>query len=141
MFIIETDIIYAVMKREDPLKSWARLILRKSKKLYCSSATLVEILSVLKALGKFGSVAPKIKVLGNFSNIEFLPITPSIANKAALIHTRKWLTFFDSFYAATALALDLTLVSSNTAFGSVPELKYMPISEYVSKVLGENITE
>lgn len=140
MFIIETDVIYAVMKREDPLKSWARLVLRKSRKLYCSSAVLVEVLSVLKALGKFESVAPKVRVLGNFPNIEFLPVTPEIADKAAGIHMKKQLTFFDSFYAATALALDVTLVSSDTAFGGVLGLKYMPISEYVSEVLGESIT-
>ncbi|HID90490.1 TPA: PIN domain-containing protein [Candidatus Bathyarchaeota archaeon] len=140
MFIIETDVIYAVMKREDPLKSRARLILRKARKLYCSSATLVEVLSVLKALGEFESIAPKIGVLGNLPNIGFLPVTPEIADKAARIHLKKQLTFFDSFYAATALALDATLVSSDTAFEGVPGLKYMPISEYVSEVLGESIT-
>ena len=140
MFIIESDVIYAVMKREDPLKSLARLILRKSRKLYCSSATLVEVLSVLKALGKFESVAPKVRVLGNFPNIEFVSVTPEIADKATRIHMKKQLTFFDSFYAATALALNLTLVSSDTAFGGLRGLKYMPISKYVSEVLGESIT-
>lgn len=140
MFIIETDIIYAVMKREDPLKSWARLILRRSRRLYCSSASLVEVLSVLKALGKFESVAPKVGALGNFPNIEFLPVTPEVADKAAGIHMKGQLTFFDSFYAATALVLDATLVSSDTAFKGVPRLRYMSVDEYVSGVLGESIT-
>jgi len=140
MFIIETDVIYAVMKREDSLKSLARLVLRKSRKLYCSSASLMEVLSVLKALGKFESVAPKVRALGNFSNIEFLPVTPEIADKAAGIHMKKQLTFFDSFYAATALVLDATLVSSDAAFESVPGLKYLSVNRYVSEVLSESIT-
>lgn len=140
MFIIETDVIYAVMKREDSLKGLARLVLRKSRKLYCSSASLVEVLSVLKALGKFESVASKVSLLGNFPNIEFLPVTPEIASKAASIHMEGQLTFFDSFYAATALVLDATLVSSDVAFEGVPGLKYMSVSEYVSEVLGESVT-
>lgn len=135
MYIVETDIIYAIMKRRDPLKSDAKLVLKKSRKLYCSSATLVELLSVLKALGKFETVAPKIRALDNFTNIEFLPVTPEIADKATEIHMRKQLTFFDSFYAATALALGLTLVSSDADFKGVLGLKYMPVSEYVSEVL------
>lgn len=139
MFIIETDIIYAVMKREDSLKSLARLVLRKSRKLYCSSASLVEVLSVLKALDKFESVARKVGALGDFPNIEFLPVTPEIADKAAGIHTRRQLTFFDSFYAATALVLNATLISSDAAFEGVPGLKYMSVKEYVSEVLGESI--
>ena len=140
MFIIETDVIYAVMKREDSLKGLARLVLGKSRKLYCSSASLVEVLSVLKALGKFESVAPKVSLLGDFPNIEFLSVTPEIADKVAGIHMKRQLTFFDSFYAATALVLDATLVSSDAAFEGVPGLKYMPVSQYVSEVLGESIT-
>jgi predicted nucleic acid-binding protein len=140
MFIIETDVIYAVMKREDSLKGLARLVLGKSRKLYCSSVSLVEVLSVLKALGKFESVAPKVSLLGDFPNIEFLSVTPEIADKAAGIHMKRQLTFFDSFYAATALVLDATLVSSDAAFEGVPGLKYMPVSQYVSEVLGESIT-
>lgn len=140
MYIIETDIVYAVMKRKDPLKGWAKLILRKSRKLYCSSATLVEVLSVLKALGRFESLALKVSVLSNFPNIEFLPVTPEIAGKAASIRMEGQLTFFDSFYAATALVLDATLVSSDAAFEGMPGLKYMSVSEYVSEVLGESVT-
>lgn len=140
MFIIETDIIYAVMKRDDPLKSRARLILRRSRRLYCSSASLVEVLSVLKALGKFEAVAPKVGVLGNLPNIEFLPVTPEVADKAAGIHMRGLLTFFDSVYAATALVLDATLVSSDTAFEGLSGLKYMSLDEYVSEVLGGSTT-
>jgi predicted nucleic acid-binding protein len=140
MFIIETDVIYAVMKREDSLKGLARLVLGKSRKLYCSSVSLVEVLSVLKALGKFESIAPKVSLLGDFPNIEFLSVTPEIADKAAGIHMKRQLTFFDSFYAATALVLDATLVSSDAAFEGVPGLKYMPVSQYVSEVLGGSIT-
>ena len=138
-FIIETDVIYAVMKREDSLKRLARLVLTRSKKLLCSSASLVEILSVLKALGRFESLASKIGLLGSFSNIEFVPVTPEIAEKAADIHMKRKLTFFDSFYAATAMVLDATLVSSDTAFEKVPGLKYMSVNEYVSEVLGERV--
>ncbi|KPV63119.1 MAG: hypothetical protein AOA65_1431 [Candidatus Bathyarchaeota archaeon BA1] len=49
------------------------------------------------------------------------------------------LTFSDSFYAAAALALELTLVSSDATFKYIPRLKYMPINEYVSSILGESV--
>jgi hypothetical protein len=38
------------MKKEGPLKEKAKQILKKSKELHCSSATIVEIFSVLKAI-------------------------------------------------------------------------------------------
>jgi len=138
--MIETDVIYAVMKREDSLKRLARLVLTKSRRLLCSSVSFVEVLSVLKALGKFESLASKVGLLGSFSNIEFVPVTPEIAEKAADIHMKGKLTFFDSFYAATAIVLDATLVSSDTAFKEVAGLRYMSVSDYVSKVLGERVT-
>ena len=135
MFLIETDLIYAIMKKEDPLKEKAKQILKRSRQLHCSSATIVEIFSILKALDRFTSVAPKVKALANFLNLSFLPITPDVADQAAQIHSAGLLTFFDSFYAATALASDMTLISSDKAFANVPNLKFMSINEYVSKVL------
>jgi len=123
--MIETDVIYAVMKREDSLKKLARLALAKSRRLLCSSVSLVEVLSVLKALGKFESLASKVGLLGSFSNIEFVPVTPEVAEKATEIHMKGKLTFFDSFYAATAMVLDATLVSSDAAFKEVAGLRYM----------------
>jgi len=136
MFLIETDLIYAIMKKEDPLKDKAKQILKKSKELHCSSATIVEIFSVLKALDRFRSVAPKIKALANLPNLSFTPITPDVAERAAEIHSAGLLTFFDSFYAATALASDMTLVSSDKAFAKIPNLKFISIDEYLSKVNG-----
>jgi len=135
MFLIETDLIYAIMKKEDPLKDKAKTILRRSKELHSSSATILEIFSVLKALNKFSSVAPKVKALANLPNLSFLPITPDVADKAAEIHSAGLLTFFDSFYAATAVASNITLVSSDKRFSNIPNLKFMSINEYVSKVL------
>ncbi|MFQ5950987.1 MAG: type II toxin-antitoxin system VapC family toxin [Candidatus Geothermarchaeales archaeon] len=140
MFVVETDIVYAVMKRRDELKGVAKLIFGKSRKLFSSSVALVEVLSVLKALGRFEAVAPKIKALGDLVNLEFLPLTPEMAEKAAGLHIEGRLTFFDSFYAATALVLGGTLVSSDEAFRDVPGLKYMHIQECVSDVLGVRTT-
>ncbi|MEM3501848.1 MAG: PIN domain-containing protein [Candidatus Bathyarchaeia archaeon] len=135
MFPIETDLIYAIMKREDPLKDKAKQILKRSKRLHCSSATIIEILSVLKAVNKFASVAPKLKAFGNLKNLIFLPITPDVANRAVEIHSAGLLTFFDSFYAATALTSDMTLISSDKAFKNIPNLKFMSVEEYLSEVL------
>jgi len=139
MFLIETDLIYAIMKAEDPLKNMAREILKRSKRLLCSSATIIEILSLLKAVGQLPSVGPKIKALGNFPNLTFLPVTPEVAGKAAEIHSAGLLTFFDSFYAATALAEGMTLISSDKAFANVPNLKFISVSEYVSKVMKQSL--
>ncbi len=135
MFVIETDIIYAIMKKEDALKNKAKEILKKSRQLHCSSATIVEIFSVLKAINKFSLVAPKLKALANFPNLKFLTITPEIGDKAAEIHSAGLLSFFDSFYAATAISGGMTLVSSDKAFGKVPNLSFMSVDEYLSKVL------
>lgn len=137
-YLVETDVIYAIMKRED-LKDLARLVLTKSRRIYCSSVSLIEVLSVLKALGVFESLASKVGLLGGLQNMTFVPITPQIAVKAADIHIKGLLTFFDSLHAATALLLDATLVSSDKAFGEVPGLKYMSVRDYVSEVLGEHI--
>jgi len=135
MFLIETDLIYAIMKREDPLKDRAREILKRSRRLHCSSATIIEIFSLLKAVGRLSMIAPRIRALGNFPNLSFLPVTPEVAARAGEIHAAGLLTFFDSFYAATALAEGMTLISSDQAFANVPNLKLMPPDEYVSKVL------
>jgi predicted nucleic acid-binding protein len=135
MFLIETDLIYAIMKKGDPLKDKAKQILKRSRELHCSSATIVEIFSVLKALNRFPSVAPKLEALANLTNLSFLPITPDVANKAAEIHSAGLLTFFDSFYAATALVSEMTLISSDKAFANIPNLKFMSVNEYLSKVL------
>lgn len=63
MFLIETDILYALTKKRDALKDRAKQILKRFKELHCSSATIVEIFSVLKAIDRFSSVAPRVKRL------------------------------------------------------------------------------
>lgn len=134
MFLIESDILYAIMKKEDSLKQSAKKVLKRSKELHCSSATIVEIFSVLKAIDKF-SLAPKVSSLGNFANLRFLPVTPEVARKAAELHSTGLLTFFDSFHAGTAVVLGMTLVSSDDAYAKIPNLTFMPVEEYLSEVL------
>jgi predicted nucleic acid-binding protein len=135
MFLIESDVLYAIMKKKDPLKERAQTILRKSPVLYCSSVTLIEIFCVLKMLCKFDALFLKVKALGYLPNLKFLPVTPDIAVKAGELHSMRLLTFFDSFHAATSIINGLTLVSSDENFGRIEELKFIHVNEYISKVL------
>jgi predicted nucleic acid-binding protein len=120
---LEADILYAYLKPTDWLKTYAEKILSKKEKFITSVATVIEIEIV--SLRDFGSefslsVLPRLK---SIKNLEILPLTVEIQEKAAEVRKTYGLSIFDSIHAAICLLKKVKLISSDVIFDKIKGLE------------------
>lgn len=130
--MIETDLLYAYVKREDLLKPIAkRIILRIVKgdlgTVYASRESLHEIYYVSKVEGiSIDEIIARFAALTAIENLVFLETTYEI-DLLALTLMRQYNinSIFDAYYAATALnqVPDHTIISTDKTFDSIPGIK------------------
>ena len=132
--MIETDMLYAYVKKEDWLKTTANKLLSRIIKgefgiVYASREALHEIYYVSKAEGvSTDELIARTAALTAIDNLTFLDTTCEIDLLAlALIRQYGFASIFDAFYAATALNQieDHIIISTDTAFDCVPGIKRM----------------
>ena len=132
--MIETDILYAYVKKEDWLKTAANKLLSRILKgefgiVYASRETLHEIYYVSKAEGvSTDELIARGAALTAIDNLSFLDTTCEIDLLAlALIRQYGFTSIFDAYYAATALNQieDHIIISTDTAFDCIPGIKRM----------------
>ncbi len=130
--MIETDILYAYVKREDWLKSTAnalvsRIVRGEFGTVYASRETLHEIYYVSKAEGvSTDDLIARGAALTTIENLVFLETTCEIDLLAlALIRQYGFTSIFDAYYAATALnqVEDRTIISTDTIFDCIPGIR------------------
>jgi predicted nucleic acid-binding protein len=130
--MIETDMLYAYIKKEDWLKFAAnnlisRIIKGEFGTVYASRETLHEIYYVSKGEGvSKDELITRGAALTAIENLSFLDTTFEIDLLAlALMQQYGFTSIFDAYYAATALnqVEDHTIVSTDTAFDAVPGIK------------------
>jgi len=130
--MIETDMLYAYVKKEDWLKPTAngvmsRIIKGELGTVYASREALHEIYYVSKEEGvSADELIARFAALTAIENLSFLETTFEIDLLAlALIRQYGFASIFDAYYAATALnqVEDHTIISTDTVFNSVPGIK------------------
>jgi predicted nucleic acid-binding protein len=130
--MIETDMLYAYLKKEDWLKSVANNLISKIVKgdfgtVYASREVLHEIYYVSKAEGvSTDELITRGAALTALENLVFLETTFEIDLLAlALMQQYGFTSIFDAYYAATALnqVKDHTIISTDTVFDCVPGIK------------------
>ncbi len=70
-----------------------------------------------------GEVRADIEMFKNFPNLKEEPLNSRIMVRASELRENFTLTYFDSLHAATALLDDKTIISVDSAYDSVDELK------------------
>ena len=130
--MIETDMLYAFIKKEDWLKDTAnklisRIIKGEFGQVYTSRETLHEIYYVSKEEGvSTEELIARAAALTAIQNLIYIETTFEI-DLLALVLMRQYgfTSIFDAYYAATALnqVEDHTIISTDKAFDCIPGLK------------------
>jgi len=130
--MIETDILYAYVKREDWLKPTANHVMSriaegKLDTVYASRESLHEIYYVSREEGvSTDELIARSAALTDIENLVFLETTCEIDLLAlTLIRQYGIDSIFDAYYAATALNQipDHTIISTDTVFDTIPGIK------------------
>jgi len=130
--MIETDMLYAYVKKEDRLKTTAHKVISRVMKgefgtVYASRETLHEMYYVSMAGGVFiDEYIARAAALTAIKNLTFLETTYEVDLLAlTLIKQYKMESIFDAYYAATALnqVPDHSIISTDAVFDSIPGIK------------------
>lgn len=130
--MIETDMLYAYVKKEDWLKPAANKLMSRIVKgefgiVYASREALHEIYYVSKEEGVSpDQLIARIAALTAIENLTFLDTSFEIDLLALVLIRQHGLTsIFDAYYAATALnqVEDQTIVSTDKVFDAVPGIR------------------
>jgi len=130
--MIETDILYAFVKKSDWLKPTADKLMwmingDKFGDVFASREALHELYYVSVEEGvPIDELITRVAALTSIGNLTFLPTTTAIDLLALTIVKQYRLTsIFDAFHAATALnqVSDHTIASTDDVFDRVPGLK------------------
>jgi predicted nucleic acid-binding protein len=130
--LIETDMLYSYIKKEDWLKPTANAIIARIIKgefgsVFASRESLHEIYYVSKEEGvSLDELIARGAALTAIENLVFLETTFEIDLLAlALIRQYRFTSIFDAYYAATALnqVEDHTIISTDTIFDFLPGIK------------------
>ena len=130
--MIETDMLYAYIKKEDWLKPVAKNLISRITKgefgtVYASRESLHEIYYVSKEEGvSTDELITRGAALTAIKNLTFLDTTFEIDLLALTLMKQYLLTsIFDAYYAATALnqVEDHKIVSTDTVFDCIPGIK------------------
>ena len=129
--MIETDMLYAYLKKEDWLKETANNIISRMIKgefgqVYASRESLHELYYVSKEEGvSTDELIARGAAITAIQNLTFLETTFEI-DLLALVLMRQYgfTSIFDAYYAATALNQvdDHTIVSTDKVFDCIPGL-------------------
>ena len=127
--MVETDFIIASINRRDPLHSYSMRILERKSELLLSPYSIVE-LDVLVRSGniRLKNYAMFFKDLDGFLSYHDIGILSDKASyhaKAEELRSRYGLTYFESLHASVALIEGLTIISSDTVYGRVENLRYV----------------
>jgi len=140
--MIETDILYAFVKKSDWLKPTADRLIWMVKEgelgeVSASREALHELYYVSREEGvELGGLLTRVAALTAIDNLRFLPTTAEVDLLAlALMKQYRLTSIFDAYHAATALnqVEDHVLVSTDEVFDGVPGLKRVDPRQIVKR--------
>ncbi len=121
---IDTDIIYALIKAEDPHKTFALRISKTQERKYASVLLLVELELVIKK--EIGDLESK-EVLHLIEelpfSLELKPVDKMTMEKSLELRKIHNLGIFDSIHAACAFLDDKKIASTDKVYDRISELQ------------------
>lgn len=137
--LIESDLLLAVIKKEDHLKPTAEVILEKIesgqlKGVYASVATLQEIIFWFYNRQLLSQLTQAVNVLSHLHNVDWVPITPEICLTASLLIDEYKTSPFDAYHAATAIPRDKTILSTEHIYDKIKGIKRIEPVEFAKEL-------
>jgi len=126
MPLIENDVIFAFLNSLDKNHVIASDLMERLNGVIeaeFSSVALIEMELVYISQGLESRLLEDLVAVSTLQGIKMLSLVPDVAIAAAYIRKAQGLSFFDSHYAATALAGDGVIISFDVAYDKVPGLK------------------
>ena len=122
--LIESDLLLAIIKKEDRLKPAAERILEKVdsgelKGVYASTAVIQEVIFWFYNRQLLKELVLAVNVLSHLRNVEWIAITPEICLTASLLIVEYNVSPFDAYHIATALFRDKTIVSTEHIYDKI----------------------
>jgi predicted nucleic acid-binding protein len=138
-FLIESDLLLAVIKKEDRLKPAAERILEKIdsgelKGVYASTAVLQEVIFWFYNRQLLSELAKAVNILSHLPNVEWIPITPEICLTASLLINEYNTSPFDAYHAATAIPRDKTILSTEHIYDKIKGITRIEPTEFAKNL-------
>jgi predicted nucleic acid-binding protein len=133
--LIESDLLLAVIKKEDRLKTAAETIFEKIasgklKGVHASTAAIQEVIFCFHNRQLFSELSLAVNAIAHLRNIEWIPVTPEICLTASLLINENKLSPFDAYHAATAIPRDKTVLSTEHAYDKIKGLTRIEPAEF-----------
>lgn len=137
--LIESDLLLAVIKKEDRLKPTAQRILERIdsgelKGIYASVAVLQEIIFWFYNRQLFNELTKAVNVLTHLKNVEWIPITPEICLTASLLISEYNTSPFDAYHLATAISKDKTILSTEHIYDKIKGIKRIEPTKFANEL-------
>ncbi|MGA2683050.1 MAG: type II toxin-antitoxin system VapC family toxin [Candidatus Bathyarchaeia archaeon] len=133
--LIASDLLLAIIKKEDRLKPVAERILEKIdsgelKGVYASTAVLQEIIFWFYNRQLHSELAKAVNVLSHLHNVEWIPITPEVCLTASLLINEYNTSPFDAYHVATAIPRDKTILSTEHIYDKIKGITRVEPAEF-----------
>lgn len=127
------------MKKEDRLKPFAEKVITavhkgRLKGFYASTATLQEIIFWFFNRNLLRELITVINALTRIKNLEWIPLTPEICLTSAILMSEYKLNPFDAYHAATAIARDKKILSTEHVYDTVRGIERIDPREITKKL-------
>ena len=137
--LIESDLLLAVIKKEDRLKSAAEIILERIdsgelKGIYASTAVLQEVIFWFYNRQLLRELEKAVNVLSHLHNVEWIPITPEICLTASLLISEYNTSPFDAYHVATAIPRDKTILSTEHIYDKIKGITRIEPTEFAKNL-------
>ena len=126
MPLLETDLIWAFLNRDDRYHNDAKKIfnsIKQGSRYIVSSLSLIELELIYKSNNLEEHLAQHIAALSTLPHISYANLSVDIVLSSIYLRDTHGLSFFDSHYAATALQGDAQIMSTDQSYEKVPGLK------------------
>ncbi len=139
LILIESDLLLAYVKKEDRLKPVAQKILKKIhsgrlKGFYASTATLQEIIFWFFNRKLFKELIVVVNALIHIKNLEWVPISSEICLTSTLLMSEYGMNPFDSYHAATALARDKKILSTEHVYDRLKGIERIDPRKFIKNL-------
>jgi predicted nucleic acid-binding protein len=133
--LIESDLLLAVIKKEDRLKLTAEKILEKIdsgelKGIYASTAAIQEVIFWFYNRQLLSELALAVNVLSHLRNVEWIAVTPEICLTASLLINEYKASPFDAYHVATAIPRDKTILSTEHIYDKIKGITRIEPNEF-----------
>ena len=137
--LIESDLLLAIIKKEDRLKPTAEKILKlidsgKVRGIYASTASLLEVIFWFHNRQMLKELVEALNALIHMRNLEWVGISPDICLTASILMSEYKVSPFDAYHTATAISKDKIILSTEHVYDRIKGVKRIDPIEFAQKL-------